>query len=130
MNLFDATLGKLETALDLRLERQNLLSSNVANADTPGYVPRDFDFAKAMAQAEAPLQMAQPEGSGAALHSQASATAQPQLTDTRAGFDGNRVDADQAMVALAENGLQYGANAQATNKKLAILLYAASDGTT
>lgn len=129
MNLFDATLGKLETSLDLRLERQNLLSSNVANADTPGYVPRDFDFAKAMAQAEAPLQMAQPEGTSAAL-APASAVAQPQLTDTRAGFDGNRVDADQAMVALAENGLQYGANAQATNKKLAILLYAASDGTT
>jgi flagellar basal-body rod protein FlgB len=128
VNLFDATLGKIETALDLRLERQNLLSSNVANADTPGYVPRDFDFAKAMAQAEGPMQMAQPEGTGSALgHVEAAAT--PQLADTRAGFDGNRVDADQAMVALAENGLQYGANAQAVNKKLAILLYAASDGT-
>jgi flagellar basal-body rod protein FlgB len=129
MKLFDATLGKIETALDLRLERQNLLTSNVANADTPGFVPRDFDFAKAMAEAEAPLAMAQPEGqSGPLAH--AAATAQPQLANTQPGFDQNRVDADQAMVALAENGLQYGANAQAANKKLAILLYAASDGTT
>ncbi len=129
MKLFDATLGKIETALDLRLERQNLLTSNVANADTPGYVPRDFDFAKAMAEAEAPLAMAQPEGTSGSL-ARAAATAQPQLANTRPGFDQNRVDADQAMVALAENGLQYGANAQAANKKLAILLYAASDGST
>lgn len=129
MKLFDATLGKLETALDLRLERQNLLASTVANADTPGFTPRDFDFAKAMSQAEQPIAMAQPEGSGSMGAARASAVAEAQPTPTRAGFDGNRVDGAQAMVALAENALEYDATAQATNKKLAILLYTASNGT-
>lgn len=127
MKLFDATLGKLETALDLRLERQNLLASNVANADTPGFVAQDIDFNKAMAQAEANSEMlASSEVGGQHL----AVSSEPMAEPTRAGFDGNRVDADQAMVALAENGIQYGANAQAASKKLAILLYAASDGTT
>ncbi len=44
------------------------------------------------------------------------------------GIDGNAVDADRALVALAENALQYGAVARAAGKKLAILRYVASDG--
>jgi flagellar basal body rod protein FlgB len=43
-------------------------------------------------------------------------------------MDGNRVDLDRTMVALAENGLQYGASAKAAGKKLAILRYVSSDG--
>jgi flagellar basal-body rod protein FlgB len=117
MKIFDDTLDKLQTSLDLRLERQNLLASNVANADTPGYVPQDLDFASAMRQAE-----------NAAGAQGGPAHVEPQDLTTRAGFDGNRVDGDQAMVALAENALQYDAGAQATSKKLAILLYTASDG--
>ena len=70
-------------ALDVRAYRQELLSSNIANADTPGYKARDVDFASALAgalkqtgaaanttaSATAPLQMAQPVSvsTGAAL---------------------------------------------------------------
>ena len=35
-------------ALALRSERQRLLASNIANADTPGYVARDMNFAQAL----------------------------------------------------------------------------------
>jgi flagellar basal-body rod protein FlgB len=38
-------------ALALRAERQRLLASNIANADTPGYQARDINFAQALAQA-------------------------------------------------------------------------------
>lgn len=38
-------------ALVLRAERQRLIASNIANADTPGYVSRDFNFRQAMEQA-------------------------------------------------------------------------------
>lgn len=37
-------------ALVLRAERQRLIASNIANADTPGYVSRDFNFRQAMEQ--------------------------------------------------------------------------------
>jgi len=38
-------------ALTLRAERQRLLASNIANADTPGYLARDMDFATALREA-------------------------------------------------------------------------------
>jgi flagellar basal-body rod protein FlgB len=38
-------------ALELRAQRQEVLSSNIANADTPGYKARDFDFASALRSA-------------------------------------------------------------------------------
>lgn len=37
-----------ETALNLRSQRQELLASNIANADTPNYKARDIDFASAL----------------------------------------------------------------------------------
>jgi flagellar basal-body rod protein FlgB len=45
-----------------------------------------------------------------------------------ASFDGNTVDLDRTMVAMAENALQYSAAARAAGKKLALLRYVASDG--
>src|SRR5260370_32427517 len=74
-------------ALDVRAYRQELLSSNIANADTPGYKARDVDFSSALAGAlkktgatadptasgTAQLQMAQPvtvsAGAGLAMTS-------------------------------------------------------------
>jgi flagellar basal-body rod protein FlgB len=51
MNSLDAAFNFHETALRLRAQRQELLASNVANADTPNYKARDFDFAAALKQA-------------------------------------------------------------------------------
>ena len=39
--------------LQLRAQRQEVLSSNIANADTPGFKARDFDFATALKNADA-----------------------------------------------------------------------------
>ena len=38
-------------ALGLRSERQRLIASNIANADTPGYVARDLNFGQALKEA-------------------------------------------------------------------------------
>jgi len=53
MNNLDAAFNFHETALRLRAQRQEILASNVANADTPNYKARDFDFAAALKQATA-----------------------------------------------------------------------------
>jgi flagellar basal-body rod protein FlgB len=42
-------------ALQLRSERQRLIASNIANADTPGYIARDMDFAKTLKAATGAL---------------------------------------------------------------------------
>ncbi len=117
MKLFDTTLTQLSNALDVRLFKQNVLAGNLANVDTPNFTPSDVDFDKAMASA------GRAEGEKAPMES-----ALVSANTEGPGLDGNGVDLDQTMVALAENGLQYGAVARTASKKLAILKYVANDG--
>ena len=51
LNRLTDKLDFLGQSLALRSERQRLIASNIANADTPGYVARDMDFAQALRQA-------------------------------------------------------------------------------
>lgn len=51
MGTFDTALGVSPQVLALRAQRVELLSSNIANSDTPGYKARDIDFAAAMRDA-------------------------------------------------------------------------------
>lgn len=147
MKIFDRTLTTLEKALDVRTLRHGILAGNLANANTPGFVPREVDFRAAMEQAgasrsggAAPLASsaaASPDASGMASEIPLTAADLPPAPvgspvvaapGASAGIDGNAVDVDRALTALAENALQYGATARAAGKKLAILRYAASDG--
>ena len=45
---FDSALGIHQQALSLRTTRTEMLASNIANADTPGYKARDIDFKSAL----------------------------------------------------------------------------------
>ncbi len=45
---FEKAFGLQETALKLRVERAGVLSSNLANSDTPGYKARDINFQEAL----------------------------------------------------------------------------------
>ncbi|SDV46610.1 flagellar basal body rod protein FlgB [Chitinasiproducens palmae] len=63
MDKLDAELRFGREALNLRAYRQELLSSNIANVDTPGYKSRDVDFAASLGRA---LGGAQDEGAGVA----------------------------------------------------------------
>lgn len=139
MKIFDATLTTLERSLDVRLARQSVLAGNVANADTPGYQPRELDFAAAMAAA-APGASSRPSVEGRVRAGDVALSAAGALTPASPeefvgevagaapGLDGNAVDLDRTLVAVSENALQYGASAKAAGKKLAILRYVANDG--
>ncbi len=48
---FDSYLGPLDDALILRSRRSEVLASNLANADTPGYKAKDIDFKTAISDA-------------------------------------------------------------------------------
>jgi flagellar basal-body rod protein FlgB len=138
VKLFDTTTAKLQSALDVRLERQNVLNGNLANLDTPGYLPKELDFKAALAAAQAPRAAEpvqavpgregfMPVGEISAPQTEAAAFVKtaPELSN---GLDGNGVDLDKTMVELARNSLLYGAAAKAVGKKLALLKYVASDG--
>lgn len=141
MKLFGNTIESLEHALDVRLEKQNRLASNIANLDTPGYKPKDVDFEASMEafdRAQTPESESGPtamrttsaghlgpNGEAATRHVPAvvadDLTASPTLDD-------NSVDLDHTMAELAENSTQYSAVTKILRKKLALLRYVASDG--
>jgi flagellar basal-body rod protein FlgB len=118
--LFDGTIGMAERALDLRARRHQLLLSNIANADTPGYKSFDLMVEQAMAGERAgggaavPLQKTHPGHMPTARSG--AAPVQPRelhlSTQVTLRGDGNTVDMDREMSALAANQLHYKAVSQ------------------
>jgi len=52
MNLIDKALGMHERALAVRSNRMEVLSRNIANADTPGFKAQDIDFRQVLKETE------------------------------------------------------------------------------
>lgn len=101
-----------ETALKLRSARQEILAANIANADTPGYKARDFDFGSA-------FRTALDKTSGASLaqsnsrHLSTSAgqdilgTKVMYRGESQSSIDGNTVNMDQERTEFTDNALRY-----------------------
>lgn len=51
MKIFDRTINVLSKVLDLRQQKQELIASNIANAQTPGYIPAQLSFEEDLARA-------------------------------------------------------------------------------
>ena len=133
-DLFDKTTRALGAAVQLRQVRNNVTTSNIANAETPGYQAKKVDFEDALARAldfeDSPsLSGAAPEhyptGPGALSRIKADVYENP---DAETSNDGNTVSIEREMTALAENSIMYKAAIQLMNKKMAALKYAATDG--
>lgn len=88
-------------ALELRSQRMGLLTSNIANAGTPGYKARDIDFASAL---KARM--------GGASEDQAIAGATKYRVPTMPSLDGNTVELGNEQVAFSENAVGYSATLQ------------------
>lgn len=103
-------------SLALRSQRQQLIASNIANADTPGYVARDMNFAQALQRATASLPMArsmavtQPGHIAAAAARGGAGAAEADLvyaTPSQTNLDRNTVDMDRERASFADNALRY-----------------------
>ena len=107
----DDALGFHGASLRLRAQRQQVLASNLANADTPNYKARDIDFKKALASALGASSGAVGMKQSHSAHLPGNAAlVMPQATlrvATQNSLDGNTVDMDVERAAFAENGLQY-----------------------
>lgn len=101
-------------ALILRSERQRLIASNIANADTPGYQARDVNFAQALKEATGSLASAgagtmaatQPGHLQPAGGARAEANLQYALP-SQTNLDRNTVDLDRERASFADNALKY-----------------------
>lgn len=105
----DSVLGIHAQSLQLHAKRAEVLASNIANADTPGYKARDFDFSKVLQQQT--NQSAQvrtthrnhiPLDSGIVSPSEMA-----YRIPNQPSLDGNTVDSQLEHTAYAENAIQY-----------------------
>lgn len=124
MPSFDDALGIHAAAITLRARRAEVLASNLANADTPGYQARDIDFREALAAAGAPehLTRTQPGhlGNGGGDADYALKYRQP----LHASLDQNTVDVQAERAAFLDNAMRYQASLTFLNGRIAGLMSA------
>ena len=111
LDRLDSELNFTQKALNLRAYRQELIASNIANADTPHYKARDIDFKSTLDNAlsgrtDGALGMARTSarhlpGEEASPY----AGAMKYRTEYQSAVDGNTVNMDVERSALAENSL-------------------------
>ena len=123
-------LGQHEQALKIRALRNRVLSSNIANADTPNYKARDIDFRDALNSARQDTISLERTSE---LHKQAWGTTPDGLSTmyripTQPTLDGNTVEMDVEQAAFAENALQYRASLAFLDGKIRTLKYALKGG--
>jgi len=129
MNGEDTTLNALATAIKLREMRQKIISSNIANAETPGYESKKLDFEDALARAldvDGHMNLRTQEGQHYNVGSGGLNALSPEVIEDPNGVvseDGNTVDRDSEMAKMAENKILYDASIQLLNKKLGVMKY-------
>ena len=123
------TLAFQTQALTLRAERQRLIASNIANADTPGYVARDFNFPQALQQAlgggRSGFRLSENQGLAADMPAGSGQGREPRLTyaaPSQTNLDGNSVDMDRERASFADNSVKYEATLRFINGQLRTLL--------
>ncbi len=126
-----------EAALGLRAQRQQVLASNIANADTPNYKARDIDFASALQGAlskSAPpagvLATTSPQHQQAIASGNALADGTPLLyrQNAQGSADNNTVDMDVERNQFADNGVRYEAGITMINHQIRNLMAAIQGG--
>ncbi|QEY18981.1 flagellar basal body rod protein FlgB [Cellvibrio sp. KY-GH-1] len=99
----DKALGVHAQALDLRVQRSEILAANLANEDTPGFQARDLDFARELQRADSPFDIGD-------ISASADGKAVPQLmyrTPMQASLDGNTVDLSMEQSNFSKNSMDF-----------------------
>ena len=122
LDKFSGTLSTQGTALQLRARRQEVISSNIANADTPNYKAADFDFSKALQGALSKSAGSASNGlqqtrvghmGGAGMGRSSLEIATQYRSASKPALDNNTVDMDIERANFADNTLKYEAASRA-----------------
>lgn len=137
MNFLNSySFNLVERALDLSTFRQNLLSNNIANAETPGYKRSDIRFEeelkKAMGGSSESFEGLRTNPRHLIIgQAPANNALHPQIQydrNTAMNNNGNNVDMDYEMAEIAKNTLRYNVLVQQMNQQLAQVRTAINEG--
>jgi len=129
MKANDPLFGIHADALTLQKQRMDLLASNLANTDTPGYLARDIDFSRVLSNQ---IGDGDPATQLDATNSRHLSTANTPLSETRPDWrvplqpsrDGNTVDAQIEQAAFADAAMHYQASLSFLDGRLKSLMTA------
>lgn len=132
LDKLDASLNIHQQALKVRGLRQEVLASNIANADTPGYQARDIDFSSQLQKAMAGKRVGQTSISlattsnqhikGKAIFPANSGLDLLYRVPDQPSADGNTVDMDRERINFADNSFRYQASVTFLGGRLKSLL--------
>jgi len=118
------SIEPLQRVLDFHLARHSVLAANLANAETPGFKPKDLVFADSLAAAIEPARTDQQHLAGEAMPP---GTALQEDCDS-VGPDQNGVRLERVMAQITANRLRYETGIELARRRLGLLRYAATDG--
>ena len=132
LNKMTERLDFQSEALLLRAERQRAIASNIANADTPGYVARDFNFREALMAASSGPQAMTQASTTAAGHIPLQAQMSGEALKAKLGYavnsqpslDNNTVDLDRERASFVDNAVRYEATLRFINGQSKTMLSA------
>ena len=120
-----STVDKLQAALTFHRERHAVLAGNVANVDTPGFRP--LDLTRQPADAPTSLVVTSPDHIGSVNGTDYTTTFDD--GGSLQGPDGNAVSLERELAKIDANRERYATAAELVSRRLAVLRYAAGDGT-
>ena len=104
----DSYFGVHDQALVYRSKRAEVLASNLANADTPGYKARDFDFKSILNQISgSPEQLQQTHSKHIGLDTTPATISLAYRIPSSSSLDGNTVDTQGEQARYAQNAVDY-----------------------
>jgi flagellar basal-body rod protein FlgB len=132
MEIFNKTISLLEKSLDIRSEKNRVISANIANQDTPGFRAKEVNFKETLKAASgfsSSLQLSTSSVSHLRGLSAGSPSLLPaEIPGPSKRLDGNSVDSEMEMAKLAENQINYNASVQFISGKFKMLYYAITEG--
>ncbi|MBI5635202.1 MAG: flagellar basal body rod protein FlgB [Nitrospirae bacterium] len=119
----DSGFSILEKLIQATQVRHRMLSSNVANVDTPKYRAKDVDFRSLLESESSGMKTTHPG------HLSANSSGQPtdlRVVENLSWGDDNNVELDMEVAKMTENGLLYETAARLLSKKMLMIKSAAN----
>ena len=128
-SIFDRTVDGLSKAMDLTWKRNQAITANIANAETPQYRAVDVSFGKELERAfgQSTSTVSQTDDQHLDLQRDSSSRYVEDLSGTEKS-DGNNVDIDIQMGQLAQNSHDYSSAARLIRRQIGLIRTAIRDG--
>lgn len=121
--LFGDTFAAMKRTVDARMKYQKVIAGNIANAETPGFVPRRVNFDKALREAKSGSLGVSVTHPGHISRGSSSSVAVEIDRNAIAREDGNAVNVDTEMVEMTTNQVMFDAGVNSINKKIGLMHY-------